>query len=283
MRATAPPSRPARAHAPPPRRGPPPTAASAAPAVVVLPGLGNSAADYAALAASLTARGAAAVEVAPVARWEWARNASGALKRDYWAGTLAPRPTVDWYLAHIDAALDAVAAATNGAPVTLLAHSAGGWLGRVWLLGDGRADAVAAFVSVGSPHAPPPPEARVPDQTRGILTWVQANTPGAFHDGIAYTTVASRYVKGAALRDADASLAAKAAGFGYEAVCGDARAWGDAIVPVDAAHLEGARQITLEGVYHSPLGAGEERPWDGSESVLGQWVEAVGVEGGVAA
>lgn len=146
----------------------------------------------------------------------------------------------------------------------------------MWLLGDGRADATRAFVSVGSPHNPPPPDSSVPDQTRGILTWCATNAPP--QAGIAYTTVASRYVKGAALRDPGASLAARAAGFGYAAVCGDARAWGDAIVPVESAHLEGAAQVTLDGVFHGPLGASEARPWYGSPGVLEQWVAAVGVE-----
>jgi len=31
--------------------------------------------------------------------------------------------------------------------------------------------------------------------------------------------------------------------------------WGDGVVPVASAHLEGARNITLENCYHSPLGA----------------------------
>jgi hypothetical protein len=29
------------------------------------------------------------------------------------------------------------------------------------------------------------------------------------------------------------------------------------VVPVPSAHLEGAEQLTLEGVYHSPLGASD--------------------------
>ena len=38
-------------------------------------------------------------------------------------------------------------------------------------------------------------------------------------------------------------------------VCGDAEVWGDGIVPVPTAHLDGAINIDLEGVYHSPLGS----------------------------
>jgi hypothetical protein len=34
--------------------------------------------------------------------------------------------------------------------------------------------------------------------------------------------------------------------------------WGDGIVPVVSAHLEGALNLTLEGAYHSPLGSVDE-------------------------
>lgn len=311
MRA-APPRR-APARLPPSRRAAsrPNAAARAAPrGVVILPGLGNASGDYAQLAIDLMECGVAGVETAPVARLDWARNAAGVVKADYWRGTLAPRPTVDWYLERIgegagegwwsagasgerraastppppaDRALDLVAATTNGAPVTLLAHSAGGWLARVWLHGGGaERGGVASLVTLGSPHNPPPPDSTSPDQTRGILTWCEANCPGRHHASVAYTTVASRKVVGAALGD-DAPLARKLAGVGYAAVCGDARAAGDGIVPVEAAHLVDARggaikNITLDDAFHSPLGASPDRPWYGSPACIGAWVGAVAGE-----
>lgn len=119
------------------------------------------------------------------------RNASGLRYREYWAGTLQPRPTgkrqgwvtgllagapacahwhtsckmqggqrlrcwtvcgigevrhmpvstsctsaVDWYLDRVQQAVEAAKRATDGAPLTLLAHSAGGWLGR-WVVQGG--------------------------------------------------------------------------------------------------------------------------------------------------
>ena len=69
--------------------------------------------------------------------------------------------------------------------------------------------------------------------------------------------------------------------------------WGDGIVPVPCAHLEGAHQLTLDGVYHSPVGAhdtpepstgksgtasGGPRLWYGSTSVLEQWVDLLSCE-----
>lgn len=45
--------------------------------------------------------------------------------------------------------------AVDGAPITVLTHSAGGWLGRVYLL-DWGTTGVDRFVSLGSPHQAPP-------------------------------------------------------------------------------------------------------------------------------
>jgi alpha-beta hydrolase superfamily lysophospholipase len=152
-------------------------------AVVILPGLGNNAADYAPLAATLQAIHGLHVEAAPVTRLDWARNASGLLDPAYYTGKLKPRPTVDWYLERVEAAINAARTALPGAPVTLLAHSAGGWLGRLFMLDYGTSSlGIDRFVSLGSPHQPPPEG--VIDQTRGILTTISAVCPGAFHDEV---------------------------------------------------------------------------------------------------
>ena len=37
----------------------------------------------------------------------------------------------------------------------------------------------------------------------------------------------------------------------------------------------GAEQITLDGVYHSPLGGGTSRPWYGSPEIIDQWLRVV--------
>lgn len=108
-------------------------------AVVILPGLGNDASDYVLLSEALMERGAV-VRVAPVSRADWLRNAAGVVDIAYWRGTLNPRPTVNWYLERIDVAVaSALAACPPGARVSFVAHSAGGWLARVWLQEHGCA------------------------------------------------------------------------------------------------------------------------------------------------
>lgn len=49
--------------------------------------------------------------------------------------------------------------------------------------------------------------------------------------------------------------------------------WGDGVVPEASAHLEGALNVSLDGVYHSPVGSDDvSRPWYGSPAVAEQWV-----------
>ena len=40
--------------------------------------------------------------------------------------------------------------------MALLAHSAGGWLARVYLLGFGSQGSIDKLITLGSPHMPPP-------------------------------------------------------------------------------------------------------------------------------
>ena len=67
-------------------------------------------------------------------------------------------------------------------------------------------------------------------------------------------------------------------------VCGEAAVWGDGITPTEWATLDGAENLVLDGVYHSPLGADDSsRPWYGSEGVLGQWAPLLTQQGRAAA
>ena len=232
-------------------------------AVIILPGLGNNAEDYEELKRILVdEHDHSLVRVLDVRRIDWLRNASGVIDRNYWKGTLSPRPTVDWYLHKITAAIESVRAEaleSNGdAPnITLLAHSAGGWLGRLYLKDFAYAEKnVVRFVSLGSPHLPPPEG--VIDQTRGILTYMEANVPGAYQKDVEYVTIAGTYATGVELLERSASFGDRIVGLGYKQVCGSAAVPGDGVVPLPSAHLRGAKNVTLDGVYHSPLGADDD-------------------------
>ena len=67
------------------------------------------------------------------------------------------------YLKRVHAAVDDVKRRCGGGPVTLIAHSAGGWLGRVYLLGYGTAG-ITRLVTLGAPHQPPPSDSKYDTQ-----------------------------------------------------------------------------------------------------------------------
>ncbi|KAL2346017.1 hypothetical protein Fmac_000017 [Flemingia macrophylla] len=191
------------------------------------------------------------------------------------------------------------------ATVSLIGHSAGGWLARVYMEQFGLSH-VSLLLTLGTPHLPPPKGVSgVIDQTRGLLHYVQQNCSKPVDTPqLKYVCIAGRYIKGArffgnsdptieavvptdssqlvsdpaiintATSPSNTTLRARFVGQGYKQVCGQADVWGDGVVPEVSAHLKGALNICFDGVYHSPVGADDEtRPWYGSPDVLEQWVE----------
>ncbi|KAK4537009.1 hypothetical protein CDCA_CDCA10G3034 [Cyanidium caldarium] len=255
---------------------------------LVLPGLGNSAADYVALLPQLPTGS----RCLSVARYDWARNVPTLFTQSYWRGKLEPWQIMPWYLARLDRCLREMLAApeavdtagTGSARVNLIGHSAGGWLARIYLAEFAADDVrrrVAALVTLGTPNVAPPPG--VFDQTRGLLAYLARHHPlpcSAAHSvGAAATTafahtrltcVGSRAVRGD-LRSG--KLEEAVAYTSYWPVCGRGRVAGDGIVPAKSAFLCGARAIVLADARHSPLTA--KHNWYGSPQHFRQWADAL--------
>ena len=114
------------------------------------------------------------------------------------------------------------------------------------------------------------------DQTRGILTFVESQCASAAElatRGVAVTCLAGKWLEGAEKLEGVGNAPNFLVGQGYKQVCGASGAWGDGITPVATAHMEGADNVVLEGVFHTPLGSSDARPWYGTPAVLDQWVE----------
>ncbi|XP_034709377.1 uncharacterized protein LOC117932302 isoform X1 [Vitis riparia] len=272
---------------------------------VILPGLGNNSGDYHKLELTLKEYGVASV-VAKVSRLDWLRNAAGLVDPNYWRGTLTPRPVLDWYLKRVDEAVQEAKQLTQGGTLSLIGHSAGGWLARVYMEEFGVSQ-ISLLLTLGTPHLPPPKGMPgVIDQTRGLLDYVEKNCSKAVYTPqLKYVCIAGRYIQGAQLfgnSNVNANAAvpieddlkisevavvkdmnnstpnsptfrARFIGQGYKQVCGQADVWGDGVVPEASAHLEGALNVRLDGVYHSPVGSDDvSRPWYGSPAVAEQWV-----------
>jgi pimeloyl-ACP methyl ester carboxylesterase len=152
--------------------------------------------------------------------------------------------------------------------VTLIGHSAGGVLARLYLSPNpflGYAyrgiDYVNHLITLGSPH-----------YNQGSLKyggqmarWVEQRCPGAcYAPQVKYTSVAGKLTRG----DRHGALQERWAHKVHQEIGGDGSAWGDGLVPLESALLRGSQGIILDGVGHfSGLG----RVWYGSQAVIPCW------------
>ena len=164
----------------------------------------------------------------------------------------------------------------GGQKVTLIGHSAGGVLARLYLSPRpfyGRTyrglDRVAHLITLGSPHY---------NQQQKLFgswmaRWVEKRYPGAaFAPDVRYTAVAGKLIYGRS----EGSLRERHAHEFYEDIGGEGETWGDGLIPVASALLEGAQQIILDDVGHF---AGFGGPWYGEADVVQRWWSAATAAG----
>ncbi|MBW4578273.1 MAG: lipase [Tildeniella nuda ZEHNDER 1965/U140] len=222
--------------------------------IVILPGYLAGAVEYRVLEKTLQALGFPTVTV-PL-RWQ------------DWVPTIGGR-SVAPILRILDTAVQQVLQQYDASKVTLIGHSAGGWLARIYLgekpycvhPSDANAcawsarDRVATLITLGTPHT------SLERWTRKNLDFVNLSYPGAFYADVRYVCVAGKAVYGDRWRSWLAFSS-------YKLTCGQGNTWGDGITPIEAAHLKGAENLTLEGAMHSPRG---NRTWYGSPDLLEHW------------
>jgi pimeloyl-ACP methyl ester carboxylesterase len=187
-----------------------------------------------------------------------------------WIPSLLPAGWL-YVLRKLDSTVRRAARLAARGRVTLIGHSAGGVLGRLYLspepfLGQvfGGLERVDRLITLGSPHY---------NERRwlhgGMMArWVEDRVPGAcFAPQVQYCSVAGKLVRG----DNHGSLRERQAYGFYEQIGGEGDAWGDGLVPVASALLAGSHQITLKGVGHF---AGFGGPWYGTEEAIAAWWQA---------
>lgn len=223
---------------------------------VILPGYLASSEPYREMEHGLRAQGISAVTVP--------------LRRSDWVPTIGGRSMVP-ILEKLHATVEQAQAEFNSNVVNLVGHSAGGWIARIYLgelpYNIHAKDAerrccwaahanVATLVTLGTPH-------RSQERwTKRNLSFVNDNYPGAFCSKVRYICVAGKAIYG------DRRLPTWFAYSSYELTCGKGNTWGDGITPIEAAHLEGAENLVLDGVIHSPR---RDRLWYGSPQILKTW------------
>jgi pimeloyl-ACP methyl ester carboxylesterase len=172
-----------------------------------------------------------------------------------------------YLLEELDVAVKRAARNSPTGRVTLVGHSAGGVMARLYLgptsfLGPGYRglDTIDRVVTLGSPHY---------NLRRGHLRQlVEALYPGAFFaPRVRYTSVAGMAVRG----NPRGSVRERLAFRWYERLSGDGAQQGDGLVSVASALLGGSQEVTLEGVSHY---TGFGGPWYGEADVVRRWWDA---------
>lgn len=221
---------------------------------VILPGYLESAIAYRQLEQSLQQMGFPTVTVP--------------LRRRDWFPTLGGRPMTP-ILQQLDRTVKQVLEQSNATQINLIGHSAGGWISRIYMgekpyLGRGEVkpslwaahSLVATLITLGTPHI------SQERWTRWNLDFVNNNYPGAFYSHVRYVCVAGKSIFGERRRGSWLAYSS------YQLTCGQGNCWGDGITPIVAAHLQGAENLVIEGVKHSPKAA----VWYGSPQVLPSWL-----------
>jgi triacylglycerol esterase/lipase EstA (alpha/beta hydrolase family) len=189
-----------------------------------------------------------------------------------WLPTLGGRSMIP-ILRQLDRTVNAALVDNSSQQINLIGHSAGGWISRIYLgeipytiYGDVITDAVglwnakakvATLITLGTPQI------SCQKWVKKNLDFVNDNYPGAFYPEVRYICVAGKSIYGKKRFGHCLTYSS------YQMICGRGNTWGDGITPVTAAHLAGAKNITIEGVKHSPNTTGI---WYGSPTVRSQWV-----------
>ncbi|MEM9926586.1 MAG: lipase [Cyanobacteria bacterium P01_D01_bin.50] len=241
---------------------------------VILPGFFESAQAYSSLEKSLQNLGFPAVTVP--------------LQRRDWIATLGGRPVTP-ILQQLDYTVKRILQQKSVSQINLIGHSAGGWISRIYLgeVPYGKPNRnlltsthenlfsptkkfscvpltwqahpkVATLITLGTPHS------SLERWTRSNLDFVNNNYPGAFYEKVRYVCVAGKTIFGK--RRFGNWLAFSS----YKLTCGQGNTWGDGITPIEAAHLDGAKNLVLEDVMHSPRSS---KAWYGSQQFLQIWMQ----------
>jgi hypothetical protein len=208
------------------------------------------------------------------------RGAAGAVVASVWtpdwllAGARGIGPICSRSAKALRAAIRLSDELSEGAPLLVIGHSAGGITGRLLTAPEpvqgrrlGAARWIGAIVTLGTPHRLAAGQGigrRINDVAASTAA---AIVPGAFFaPEIGYLTVASRAIRG----DPSGTGRERVAHLLYRSVIGRAAVpgtEGDGLVPVVAAGLEGARQVVLDGAAHGVSGG----PWYGSADAVDVW------------
>lgn len=218
--------------------------------VLVLGGFLITAEAYAPMTAWLKQQSVLDALVVPVTRFEWLTTTWG----------FGWRRVLD----RVDAMVQELQASSPTGRVTLIGHSSGGVMLRLYLSDEdvlGRCYGGAArcdrLVTLGSPHQAV--------RATPLRMMVDRRFPGCHEPGVDYVAIA-----GAINLDGEnaSAFSRRSASGSYKSIAGDAELSGDGLVPVDSALLKGARHLVQADTAH---GGFFGKIWYGSVQRLESW------------
>ncbi len=229
--------------------------------VLIVGGFGSNAQAYEPLRGHLAAVSGRPVAVAPIGLLDWASvvasDSYGALLRI------------------LDRSVRATLAAHRAQRLTIVAHSAGGVLARIYLgdrpYGPRRLvyngfERVSTLVTLGTPHST---SRRGRQGGLNQIAFAQEQYPGAYWRFIRYVSVMGKGIFG----DSAGPPPERGAWQSYNLISGEGAQWGDGVVPLANGLLDGSRRVTLPGLRHDPR---SDRPWYGTSlAIVRAWWEQV--------
>ncbi|MFQ3598526.1 MAG: alpha/beta fold hydrolase [Chloroherpetonaceae bacterium] len=190
---------------------------------------------------------------------------------------IVPLTTLDWIglppsperstnrvMRHLHEMIERVESQCPNEPITLVAHSGGGTVALIYLLGKSfQGDAysnksIHKLLTLGTPFQSRERYAKLK------MDFINAHLSADFFEKIEVISVASSFRKGTL----HGSLQERLAFEFYRNTFGNGNLDGDGVVPIDACHLDGAKNIVIEGIEHLPAPFAK---WYGEKSAVEQW------------
>ena len=200
-------------------------------------------------------------------------------QRDDCDVVVIPVSRVDWLLTswafgwrrlldRVHAEVSCLVAGSPTGRVTLIGHSSGGVMLRLYLSDRsfagrryGGAGMCNRLITLGSPH-----QARRATPLRAM---VDREFPGAAFPGVDYIAVAGTLDPTSSTASA---FSRRTAANNYRSIVGTSEVEGDGLVPVTSALLQGARHLVLPDTAHGGFFGSS---WYGSNDRLDQWCDQV--------
>ena len=222
--------------------------------VVILGGFLITEEAYQPMAEAIRKSGAADVLVVPVSRLDWLLTSWG----------FGWRRVLD----RVAAAVEQQQTLSTSGQVTLVGHSSGGVMLRLYLSDEdfqgrryGGSDRCNRLVTLGSPHQA--------IRATPLRAMVDRRYPGCHHPEVDYVAVAGELDLSAAMASA---FSRRSAAGSYRSITGDASVSGDGLVPVSSALLKDARHQVLAATAHGGLFGSL---WYGSPERVHAWWQFV--------